>query len=157
MRALPNILMLLWGSSPCIANLWDTRRNPQRYRFVRGLQHEATQRRLLAEHTFTYKKALEIVKGMEAADSNGMVLKAWELLANKFRNQVLQAMERKTCYCRGRTGHFLKKNANLRMLIVMLAARKDTSPQFASRYPRRRPPRCRDVQDVVDRCIGRWI
>ena len=39
-------------------------------RFVCGLRHEATQCRLLREHVLTYQKALDIAKGMEAADSN---------------------------------------------------------------------------------------
>ena len=48
----------------------ETLEEALRDRFVCDLQHEATQCRLLAEHTFTYKKALEIARGMEAADSN---------------------------------------------------------------------------------------
>ena len=39
----------------------------------------------------------------------------------------------------------------------MLEVRRDTSAQFASQYPRRRPPQCRDFQDVADRCVGRLI
>ena len=38
-----------------------------RDRFVCAVQHEVTQRRLLAEHTLTYQKVLEIARGMEAA------------------------------------------------------------------------------------------
>ena len=41
-----------------------------RDRFVCGLQHEATQRRLLSEPALTYQKALEIAKAMETADTN---------------------------------------------------------------------------------------
>ena len=39
-------------------------------RFVCGLCHEATQCRWLTEHALTYQKTLDIVKGMQAADSN---------------------------------------------------------------------------------------
>ena len=52
-------------------------------RFVCGLQHEATQPRLLAEHALTYQKALEIAGGIEAADSNTPALKTQEPLVHK--------------------------------------------------------------------------
>ena len=49
-----------------------------RDRVVCGLHHEATQRCLLSEPALTYQKALEIAKGMEAADSNTVSFKARE-------------------------------------------------------------------------------
>ena len=39
-----------------------------RDRFVCGLRHDSIQQCLLSETTLTYKKALEIAKGMEVAD-----------------------------------------------------------------------------------------
>ena len=54
-----------------------------RDKFVCGLQHEATQCRLLMEQALAYQKALEIARGMEAADSNTTALKIRELLVHK--------------------------------------------------------------------------
>ena len=49
-----------------------------RDRFVCGLRHEAMQHLSLTEHALTYTMALEIAKGMEAADSNTISTKAPE-------------------------------------------------------------------------------
>ena len=87
----------------------DTLEETLRDRFVCGLRHEATQRRLLMEHDLTYQKALEIAKGMEAADSNTAALKNHEPLVHKVKDRVPQATERKTCFRCGRTGHFPKE------------------------------------------------
>ena len=46
-----------------------------RDRFVYGLRHEAIQRRLLLESTLTYAKAIEIARGMEAADKDAETFK----------------------------------------------------------------------------------
>ena len=46
--------------------------------FVYGLRHETTQHQLLTEHALTYQQALDIAKGMEAADSNVRSSKTWE-------------------------------------------------------------------------------
>ena len=76
-----------------------------RDRFVCGLQHEAIQRRLLSEATLTYQKALEIARGMEAADSNTKSFKTFEPSIKKFTSRVPRSADRKTCYRCGRTGH----------------------------------------------------
>ena len=79
-----------------------------RDRFVCGLRHEATQRRLLSEQALTYQKALEIARGMEAADSNTAALKVQEPLVHVVKDRVLREKERKTCFRCGRSGHFPK-------------------------------------------------
>ena len=86
----------------------DTLEETLRDRFVCGLRHEGTQRRLLTEHDLTYQKALEIAKGMEAANSNTAALKNQEPLVHKVKDQIPQATERKTCFCCRRKGHFPK-------------------------------------------------
>ena len=54
-----------------------------RDRFVCGLRNEATQRKLFTEHDLTYQKALDIAKGMKAAESNTILLKTREPSVNK--------------------------------------------------------------------------
>ena len=76
-----------------------------RDRFVCGLRHEATQRRLLSETMLTYQKALEIAKGMEAADSNTVSFKAKEPVIHKVKDRIHQGAGKKTCYRCGRNGH----------------------------------------------------
>ena len=76
-----------------------------RDRFVCGLRHEATQRRLLSEAALSYQKALEIAKGMEAADSNTVSFKAREPVIHKLRERIPQETGKKTCHRCGRTGH----------------------------------------------------
>ena len=60
-----------------------------RDRFVCGLRNEAMQRKLLTEHDLTYQKALEIAKGMEAAESNSILLKTREPSVNKVLHRVV--------------------------------------------------------------------
>ena len=77
-----------------------------RDRFVCGLRHEAMQSRLLTEHALTYQNALDIAKGMEAADSNTRSLTTREPPINKVLHWASPGTERKTCYHCGKTGHF---------------------------------------------------
>ena len=55
---------------------------------VCGLRNQATQCRLLTEHDLSYQKALDIAKGMEAAESNTISLKTWEPLINKILHRA---------------------------------------------------------------------
>ena len=55
-------------------------------RFVCGLRYDAIQRRLLSETTLTYPKALEIAKGMEAADKNAKAFRKTEPALLQSRN-----------------------------------------------------------------------
>ena len=55
-------------------NFGDTLEDALRDRFVCGLRHEAIQRRLLSETELTYQKAMEVARGIEAADKNTEVL-----------------------------------------------------------------------------------
>ena len=71
-----------------------------------GLRNEVTQRKLLTEHDLTYQKALEIAKGMEAAESNSIILKTREPSVNKVLHRASPGTGRQTCYCWGKTGHF---------------------------------------------------
>ena len=88
-----------------------------------GLRHEATKRLLLTEHVLTYQRALDIVKGMEAVDSNTRSLKTRELPINKVLHRALPGTERKTYYCSGKAGHFLINDV-LGMPTVTLVERK---------------------------------
>ena len=84
----------------------ETLEETLRDRFVCGLRHEATQRRLLTEHGLTYAKALEISKGMEVADSSTLSLKTREPPINKVFHPTSQEKGRKNCYRCGKAGHF---------------------------------------------------
>ena len=53
------------------------------HRFVCVLRNEATEGKLLTEHDFMYQKALEISKGMEAAESKSISLKTRGPSVNK--------------------------------------------------------------------------
>ena len=97
----------------------ETLEETLRDRFVSGLQHEATQYKLLVEHALSYQKALEIARGMEATDSNTAPLKTRQPLVYGVKDRVLQAAKRETCFCCSRTGHS-PKIANLRMHSVIL-------------------------------------
>ena len=68
-----------------------------RDRFVCGLCHEATQRRLLTDPALTYQNALDIAWGMEAVDSNTRSLKTRKLPINKVFHWVSPGTERKHC------------------------------------------------------------
>ena len=93
-------------------------------RFVCGLRNEATQRKLLTEHDLTYHEALEIAKGMEAADSNTISLKTWEPSVNKVLHRAsLTAVVKQAIF---------KISAVSRMHIVMLAARRGILLRCAS-------------------------
>ena len=87
---------------------------------------------ILAKHALTYQKWFEIARAMEAADSNTAVLKTREPLVQKFKNGVSQAKERKDCFRCRKTGYFHKDAC------CQVVVKRDTSPQFASEYPRRR-------------------
>ena len=56
----------------------DTLKDMLRDRLVCGVNHEGIQRKLLAEKTLTYDKALEIVLTMETAEQGTKDLKAWD-------------------------------------------------------------------------------
>ena len=56
-------------------------------RFVCGLCHEAIQCRLLSESSLTYKKALEIARGMEAADKDTKSFKTMDPMIKKIENR----------------------------------------------------------------------
>ena len=60
-------------------------------RFVCGLQHEATQRRLLSESAQTYQRVVEIAKAMETADTNTKSFKVSEPPIRKVSRASLAA------------------------------------------------------------------
>jgi len=77
-----------------------------RDRFVCGLRHESIQRRLLSEKTLTYKKAMEIAQGMEAADQNTKAFKSTEQPVRKLHSSPSQPRSsQQICYRCNRPGH----------------------------------------------------
>ena len=84
----------------------DTLQETLRDRFVCGLRHDAIQRRLLSESTLTYKKALEIASGMEAADKDtkSFQFKTTDSIIKKIGNRPPKVTGR-NCYRCGRSNH----------------------------------------------------
>ena len=76
-----------------------------RDRFVCGLQHEATQRRLLSETALTYQKGLEIAKAMETADTNTKFFKIPEPPIRKVSKQIPRTGDSRPCRSCGRQNH----------------------------------------------------
>ena len=76
-----------------------------RDRFVCGLQHEATQRRLLSEPALTYQKAFEIAKAMETADTNRKSFKDPEPPIRKVYRQIPRSKDSRPCHSCGRKNH----------------------------------------------------
>ena len=76
-----------------------------RDRFVCGLQHESTQRRLLSEPALTYQKALDIAKAMETADSNTKSFKDPEPPIRKVYSQIPRSEDSRLCRSCGRKNH----------------------------------------------------
>ena len=69
-----------------------------------GSCHEAIQRRLLAETTFTYPKALEIARGMESADKDSNSFKKADTI-NAIRCPANPNRQFESCYRCGRSNH----------------------------------------------------
>ena len=82
----------------------DTLQDTLRDRFVCGLRHDAIQRRLLSESDLTYKKALEISRGMEAADKDTKSFKTTDPMIKKIGSRFQNAAGR-NCYRCGRSNH----------------------------------------------------
>ncbi len=76
-----------------------------RDRFVCGLQHEATQRRLLSESGLTYKRALEIARAMESAEDNAKSFKGAEPPIRKVSRQIPRSGDLRPCLSCGRKNH----------------------------------------------------
>ena len=80
-----------------------------RDRFVCGLRHEAIQRRLLSETTLTYHKAVEVAKGMEAAEKETKAFKTSDPAIKKLSTRTLKttahAQTTQNCYRCGRSNH----------------------------------------------------
>ena len=105
-------------------NLEETLRD----RFVCGLRHEAIQRRLLAETTLTYPKALEIARGMESADKDSKSFKKTDTI-NAIRPRPANSNRQfESCYRCGRSNHSAGQTTNLKRLNVTTVARLDISP-----------------------------
>ena len=100
-----------------------------------GLHNEATQCKLLTEHDLTYQKALEIAKGMEAADSNTISLKTREPSINLIRLLIESHRDRREKPVTAVVKQAIFQiNAGLRMHIVMLVARRGILLQCASSH-----------------------
>ena len=76
-----------------------------RDRFVCGLRHDTIQRRLLSETTLSYNKALDIAKGMEAADQNTKAFRTTEPTIKALSGRPPKPSDSRRCYRCGRTNH----------------------------------------------------
>jgi predicted aspartyl protease len=85
----------------------DTLQDTLRDRFVCGLRHENIQRRLLSEKTLTYDRAIEIARGMEAADQDTRAFKSNPSPINKLVHDTpeLKSDRQLSCYRCGRGNH----------------------------------------------------
>ena len=83
----------------------DVLQETLRDRFVCGLRHEAIQRRLLSESSLTYKNALEIARGMEAADKDTKSFKTTDSMIKKIESHSPEKAASRICYRCGRSNH----------------------------------------------------
>ena len=119
-----------------------------RDRFVCGL-------RLLTEHDLTYAKVLEIATGMEVADSSTL---PWEPTKhiNKVFFRRLREKDAKTVTVVEKQAISLA-NADLRIRIITLVAKRDTLRRSAEQHLKKCLPWRRDTQDLVVVKLLRWI
>ena len=83
------------------ANLADALRD----RFVCGLQHDNIQRRLLSEAHLSYKKAMDIAKGMEAEEASTKAFRTQEPTIKRLDDGPSKSKDKCICYCCRRTRH----------------------------------------------------
>ena len=83
----------------------DTLQETFRDRFVCGLRHDAIQRRLLSESALTYKKALEVARGMEAADKDTKSFKPTDAMIKQIDSRTPEKATGRNCYRCGRSNH----------------------------------------------------
>ena len=76
-----------------------------RDRFVCGLRYDTIQRRLLSETTLNYNKALDIAKGMEAADQNTKAFRIPEPIIKALSDRPPKPSDSPRCYRCGHTNH----------------------------------------------------
>lgn len=83
----------------------ETLEDSLRDRFVCGLRHEPIQRRLLAETSLTYSKALDIARGMESAEKETKAFKTTEPAIKKLGTKPPRSCTAQNCYRCGRSNH----------------------------------------------------
>ena len=83
----------------------DTLQEMLRDHFVCGLRYEAIQRRLLSESSLTYKKALEISRGIEAADKDTKLFNTMDPMIKTMESRNLEKATGWNCYHCGRSNH----------------------------------------------------
>ena len=105
-----------------------------RDRFVCGLRNEATQKRLLTKSGLTFVNAVEIAKGMEAAEKNSQQLKGTEAQIQPVHGTREEEQVR-VCYRCGNSGH---TPANSRFKDASIVRKRDTSPEFVGPRGRNR-------------------
>ena len=120
-----------------------------RDRFVCGLQHEATQRRLLSESRLTYQKALEIGQAMEAADTNTKSFKEPESPIRKVSRQISRSEELRPCRSCGRTNHS-REDCRFRGATCYACGKQGHTPPLVSphrrgKFSRRKVPRANHI------------
>jgi len=90
----------------------DTLNDALRDRLVCGMRNTSAQKRLLAEADLTFKRALELAQGMEAAEKNAKALKGTEAAVKKIsippknsKRENSSTQSKSTCYRCGRGNH----------------------------------------------------
>ena len=73
--------------------------------FVCGLWHDNIQWRLLSEADLSYKKTMDIAKGMEAADANTKAFRTQEPTIKRLDGGPSMSEGKRICYRCRRTGH----------------------------------------------------
>ena len=95
-------------------NFGDTLEAMIRYRIVCGINDDAMQKRLLAESTLTYSRAVELAQSLERADKNVKELKfktrgGESSSAPEPSQEVHRVVEQRTCFRCGKAGHLASR------------------------------------------------
>ena len=126
-----------------------------RDRLVCGMRNTSAQKRLLAEADLTFKKALELSQGMEAAEKNSKALKGTEATVKKLSIPPKNSRgensttPKGTCYRCGRGNHDARSCRFADAIPVTSAVKRDTLHPFV--VAERRNHRDRDREKAKNR------
>ena len=120
-----------------------------RDRFVCGLKSESIQRKLLSESALTFARALEIARGMEAAEKNTQQLKGNEAVLQFVTRTKKEVPECYRCGSRSHlspdcrykdaTCHTCKKKGHLSKVCHSKSEKKEKEKKYRRTYPGQKP------------------